>query len=216
MPLLSSCLHFCQTFINFWQICHFIKLSFVKLPLFVISFVFGQTLGLSIFAEICRFRLNLPFSCNRHLPSFPSLSLHWVFAKHLMDSCPIPHFLNLPISWNRQLSILLVCTWRHSGHVGGQEQKHLSPLGTKLYFHVNYSRKIILYWSPTLPPCLVVANHKNAYFVVSFKIFARPLMNPNTPISQNLSFFVQPTIIDMPVFSSCFNFCQTYKFLPNL
>ena len=25
--------------------------------------------------------------------------------------------------------------------VGGQEQKHFSPLGTELYFFVNYSRK---------------------------------------------------------------------------
>ena len=29
---------------------------------------------------------------------------------------------------------------------------------------------------------------KNASFVVSFKIFARPLMNPNSPILQNMSF----------------------------
>ena len=29
---------------------------------------------------------------------------------------------------------LLVCTWRHGGHVGGQKQKHISPLGTKLFF----------------------------------------------------------------------------------
>ena len=35
----------------------------------------------------------------------------------------------------------LVCTWRHGGHVDGQEQKHFSPLGTKRYFHVNSSRK---------------------------------------------------------------------------
>ena len=35
----------------------------------------------------------------------------------------------------------LVCTWRHGGHVGGQEQKHFSPLGTKRYFHVNSSGK---------------------------------------------------------------------------
>ena len=27
---------------------------------------------------------------------------------------------------------LLVCTWCHGGHVDGQEQKHFSPLGTKL------------------------------------------------------------------------------------
>ena len=25
----------------------------------------------------------------------------------------------------------------HGGHVGGQEQKHFSPLGTKLYFRVH-------------------------------------------------------------------------------
>ena len=37
--------------------------------------------------------------------------------------------------------ILLVSTWRHGGHVGSQGQKHFSPLGTKLYFHVNSSRK---------------------------------------------------------------------------
>ena len=29
----------------------------------------------------------------------------------------------------------------HGGCVGGQEQKHFSPLGTNLYFHVNSSRK---------------------------------------------------------------------------
>ena len=32
------------------------------------------------------------------------------------------------------------CTWRHGSHVGGHERKHFSPLGTKLYFHVNSSR----------------------------------------------------------------------------
>ena len=101
MPLLSSCLHFYQTFMNFCQVS-------------------------------------------------PLCHLIWVFGKPLMDSCPITHFLNLPISWNRQLSILLVCTWRHDGHFGGREQKHLSPLGTKLYFHVNYSRKIIFLLIPNI------------------------------------------------------------------
>ena len=117
------------------------------MPLFVISFLFGQTLELSIFAEICRFLIIAIFQVS------PLCHLFWVFAKPLINSCPIPHFLNLPISWNRQLSILLVCTWRHDGHFGGREQKHLSPLGTKLYFHVNYSRKIILYWfsTPRMP-----------------------------------------------------------------
>ena len=37
--------------------------------------------------------------------------------------------------------ILLVCMWCHGGHVSGQEQMHFSPLGTRLYFHVNSSRK---------------------------------------------------------------------------
>ena len=36
---------------------------------------------------------------------------------------------------------LLVCTWCHGGPVDCQEQKHFSPLGTKLYFHVNSSIK---------------------------------------------------------------------------
>ena len=44
-------------------------------------------------------------------------------------------------SINQPVTQLLVWTWRHGGNVGGQEQKHFSPLGTKLYFHVNSSRK---------------------------------------------------------------------------
>ena len=36
---------------------------------------------------------------------------------------------------------LLVCTWCHRSYVDGQEQKHFSPLGTKLYFHVNSTLK---------------------------------------------------------------------------
>ena len=46
--------------------------------------------------------------------------------------------------------LLLVCTWRHGGHVGGQEQKHFSPLGTKLYFHVNFSRKYSFVLTPNM------------------------------------------------------------------
>ena len=45
-------------------------------------------------------------------------------------------------------NLLLVCTWRHSGHVGGQGQKHFSPLGTKLYFHVNFSSKRSIILTP--------------------------------------------------------------------
>ena len=46
--------------------------------------------------------------------------------------------------------LLLVCTWRHGGHVGGQEQKHFSPRGTKLYFHVNSSRKYSFVLTPNM------------------------------------------------------------------
>ena len=46
--------------------------------------------------------------------------------------------------------ILLVCRWRHGGHVGGQEQKHFSPLGTKLYFHFNSSRKSSIVLTPNM------------------------------------------------------------------
>ena len=59
--------------------------------------------------------------------------------------------------------VLLVWTWRHGGHVGGQEQKDFSPLGTKLYFryfHVNSSEKILLFWPPKLPGRLVVENQE--------------------------------------------------------
>ena len=45
---------------------------------------------------------------------------------------------------------LLVCMWRHGGHVGGQEQKHFSPLGTKLYFHLNSSRKYYFVLTPNM------------------------------------------------------------------
>ena len=40
--------------------------------------------------------------------------------------------------------VSLVCTWRHGGHVGCQEQKHFSPLESKLFFHVNSSRKFFI------------------------------------------------------------------------
>ena len=61
------------------------------------------------------------------------------------------------------ISLLLVCKWRHGGHVGGQEQKHFSPLGNELYFDAHLSEKFLLYWPPTWPPCHVVANQESIY-----------------------------------------------------
>ena len=33
----------------------------------------------------------------------------------------------------------------HGGPVGGQEQKHFSPLGNELYFDANLAEKFLLY-----------------------------------------------------------------------
>ena len=59
----------------------------------------------------------------------------------------VTHCLALPAG---TIGILLVCLWRHSCHVGGQEQKHFSPLGTKLYFHVNSLRKNSIVLTPNM------------------------------------------------------------------
>ena len=39
---------------------------------------------------------------------------------------------------------------RHEGHVNAQEKKLSSPLGTKLYFHVNSSRKNSILLTPNM------------------------------------------------------------------
>ena len=38
----------------------------------------------------------------------------------------------------------------HSSHIGGQEQKHFSLLGTKLYFPVNSLRKNSIILTPNM------------------------------------------------------------------
>ena len=59
------------------------------------------------------------------------------------------------IFWSRQL---LFFTWRHGGLFGGQEQKHFSPLGTKLYFHVNSSSKKFTVLAPNMAAVLRGCN----------------------------------------------------------
>ena len=56
--------------------------------------------------------------------------------------------------------LLLVCTWRNGDQVGGQEKKHFSPLGSRLHFHVNSLKKLLLFWPPTWSPCHLVANQE--------------------------------------------------------
>ena len=65
--------------------------------------------------------------------------------------------------------LLLVCTWRHGGHVGGQEQKLFSPLRTKLFFHVNSSRKYSFVLTPNMA---ALSRDKN---------ISRPPLSQNRP-----------------------------------
>ena len=91
-------------------------------------------------------------------------------AKSIGEMKPFPRVLDITghlLVWTKQTHkcptchILLVCTWRHGGYVGGQEQRHFSSLGTKLYFHVNLSRKNFIVLTTTWPPCHVVANQEH-------------------------------------------------------
>ena len=68
------------------------------------------------------------------------------------DPAPARRGLNsFSLSFHKCKSCVLpVYTWCHCGHVGGQEQKHFSPLGTKLYFHVNSSRKNSVVLTPNM------------------------------------------------------------------
>lgn len=63
----------------------------------------------------------------------------------------------------------------HSDHVGagGQEQKHFSPLGTKLYFHVNYSGKNSIVLSPDMAALSGGLQTQNTVF--AGKLCNRPL-----------------------------------------
>ena len=49
----------------------------------------------------------------------------------LLNTNPVPHVTETKDSQ------LLVGTWRHGEHAGGEEPKYISPLGTKLHFHTN-------------------------------------------------------------------------------
>ena len=168
MPLLSSCSNFLQTLnINFFQICHFRKIAICQDAPFLLShlniwpnprWIFGT---LAIFAEICLFLLNLPFCYyDRHLSRFPSLSPHlsfWQTFDGFLPNPPFSQFANFVKSPTVNIAGLYLtsrrpCWWSRT--------KAFLSSGNQLYFHVNSLRKIILYWSPTLPPCLVVSNQE--------------------------------------------------------
>lgn len=49
------------------------------------------------------------------------------------------------------------CWWRHGNHVGGQEQKHFSLLGTKLYFYVKFFKRKFCFFFFT--PSMAAFSH---------------------------------------------------------
>ena len=65
--------------------------------------------------------------------------------------------------------ILLVCRWRHSGHLGGQEQKHFSSLGSNLYFPVNSSRKQFFFTDPQHGRLVTWLQTKNTHMVTWYQ-----------------------------------------------
>ena len=70
-----------------------------------------------------------------------------IFAYQSRLACQ--HFISMNfLKWSLNWPRLLVCTWRHGGHGGGQEQKLSSPLGTKHHFHVNSLRKNVFVLTP--------------------------------------------------------------------
>ena len=79
----------------------------------------------------------LVIHCNRRQETV-SMARHSLKQKKKLD-----YYFRNSVAKTRcsflQDSKLLVCTWRHDGHVGGP--KHFSPLETKPYFHVNSRRK---------------------------------------------------------------------------
>ena len=114
----------------------------------------------SIFCGVWRFSVYLFLFWSSSSSFFCCFSLsnrlHWLPQSCLMffvvPSCSRRHFARYIFDWRRESKEreLLVCTRRHGGHVGGQEQKHFSPLGTKLYFHVNSSRKYSFVLTPNM------------------------------------------------------------------
>ena len=65
--------------------------------------------------------------------------------------------------------ILLVCRWLHSGHLGRQEQKHFSSLGSNLYFHVNYSRRQFYCTDPQHGRLVTWLQTKNIHMVMWYQ-----------------------------------------------
>ena len=90
--------------------------------------------------------------------------------------------------------ILLVCIWRHSGHLGRQEQKHFSSLESNLYFHLNPSRKQFYCTDSQLGRLVTWLQTKNTHMVTSSVPLGgllRDWLLPTVVICHRINCFIQ-------------------------
>ena len=149
---------------------------------------------------------------NCHFPKNRQLSKCHFLSSHL-NIWPNPYRLNLPLSYNYYLCKMpvFVVTLKFCQTFEGFYQKF-----------VDFAKKWHFRKNPQLMTSflchLVSIFAKNASFVVSLKIFARPLINPNSPISQNLSFSLNPQLSTclfchlVLIFAKPINSCQIGHF----
>ena len=156
-------------------------------------------------APFCHLFVNFCQTFDNFLPNSPS-------SQNLSLSLKSPT-INIPlfvISFE-YLAKPLMNFW-HTHHIC----RNLSFVNIPLFvtsFEVLPDRGWILAHFPTFAIFVKIANCQYDCFVVSL---SQSL--PNSPVRfAKYVIFVKPTIIDMPLLSSCFNFCQTLnKFFPNL
>ena len=90
--------------------------------------------------------------------------------------------------------IILVCRWRHSGHLGRQEQRHFISLGSNLYFHLNPSRKQFYCTDPQHGRLVTWLQTKNTHMVtslVSLGGLLRDWLLPTVVICHRINCFIQ-------------------------
>ena len=185
MPLLSSCLDYCQTFINFGQICHFYKIVICQdAPFCHLICIWPNSWTLYFFR-------NLTFS--------PKFAIFWQspLVKFPLFVTSFEFLANL---WwiLAQSPIFLICQFRELANC----QYCLVAVDVTAAMLVVKNKSICLLWEPNFIFMLIIREKlycidpqhcrlvswlqtKNASFVVSFKIFVRPLINANSPISKN-------------------------------
>ena len=167
------------------------KSPFVQMPFFVIlcEYLARDFLAYSPFLpKFLSFARNLPFSQNRHLSRFPCLSPHLSFCQTFdgfLPNSPFSQFTNFVKSLTVNIAGLhspsrrpCWCSRKKSISLLWELNSIFVLILGEKYYCIDPPHGSLVTWLQT----------KKASFVVSFKIFARSLMNPNSPISKNLSF----------------------------